>query len=156
MGVNPGEYSGVGGREEGVQEGLGVEEGEEGGVLLLPTEEDIGEALEGRKNEVCRWKNCGMMATDYKGTKWKVKRRWTQFLRSLLRSKIGAVSFQSIFTDFAIILIDETRGHVLSPRFDRYMIGPRLFDGLNLGRPRKRRLQPTRFCKEPARLCVSM
>ena len=73
--MNPGGYSGVGGREEGVEEGLGVDDGEERGVLLLPTGEAIGEALEGREKEVCRWKNYGMMVTDYKGTKCKVKRR---------------------------------------------------------------------------------
>ena len=50
----------------------------------------------------------------------------------------------------------ETKIYMLSPRFDRYMIGLRQSDGLILGRPGKRRLQPTHVCKEPAGLRVSM
>ena len=75
--------------------------------------------------EVCGSK---AMVADYKGAERKVKGFGSISNMSSTVNMVLRV-FEEFYSDFAIIIINKTRGHVLSPEFDQDRYGPRLSSG---------------------------
>jgi len=101
-------------------------------VLLLSPEEAIGRltVIGGGKFFLPMEEVCGSkaMVADYKDAERKLKGFDSVSNGSPTVNMVLHI-FEEFYSDFAIIIIDETRGHVLPHKFDQDRYGPRLSSG---------------------------